>query len=341
MTRQHINIGTTANDGTGDTLRAAGDKINDNFVDLYKILGGDSDYPMSGISFDSTGIIFEGTTVDAYQTYLRASNPTAGDVLITMPDSGGIMIVDSAEQDLYNKHLYTTKIDGELRLHGVSGTGYYFVNYLGQVDSGTDLNVNFPALADSATLVFDNHTQTLTNKTLTSPVIDNAIVHGSVQDSAGLELITFTSTGSAVNELRVTNSASGSGPIITVSGDDANIDMQLTTKGTGTVLFNDPQRLGSETLTSSTAISVTVPLTMINSGAGTSMTMGDGNGIGQVKTILNIGAGSSTVTPTNLGNGSTFTLHQYASVDAIWQGANWYLMGLDSAAGLGNRVIVA
>jgi len=341
MTRQHINIGTTANDGTGDTLRAAGDKINDNFVDLYKILGGDSDYPMSGISFDSTGIIFEGTTVDAYETYLRASNPTVGDVLITMPDSSGTIIVDSAEQDLYNKHLYTTKIDGDLRLHGVSGTGYYLVNYLGQVDSGTDLNINIPALADSATLVFDNFTQTLTNKTLTAPVISNAIVHGSVQDSAGLELVTFTSTGSAVNELRFTNSATGSGPILTVSGDDANIDLQLTTKGTGTVLFNDAQRLASETLTSSTAIDVGVPLTIINAGGGTAMTMGDGAGIGHVKSLLNIGAGSSTITPTNLGNGTTVTLHQYASIDAVWQGANWYLRGLDSSGGLGNRVIVA
>jgi hypothetical protein len=35
MARQIINIGTTANDGTGDPLRTAFDKINDNFVELY------------------------------------------------------------------------------------------------------------------------------------------------------------------------------------------------------------------------------------------------------------------------------------------------------------------
>ena len=39
MTRQTINIGTNANDGTGDPLRTAFDKINDNFSELY----GDSD----------------------------------------------------------------------------------------------------------------------------------------------------------------------------------------------------------------------------------------------------------------------------------------------------------
>ncbi len=35
MARQTINIGTAANDGTGDKLRVAFDKINDNFVELY------------------------------------------------------------------------------------------------------------------------------------------------------------------------------------------------------------------------------------------------------------------------------------------------------------------
>tara|TARA_A100001011_G_scaffold400748_2_gene518339 strand:+ start:579 stop:2159 length:1581 start_codon:yes stop_codon:yes gene_type:complete len=35
MARQTINIGTNANDGTGDPLRTAFDKINDNFAELY------------------------------------------------------------------------------------------------------------------------------------------------------------------------------------------------------------------------------------------------------------------------------------------------------------------
>ena len=43
MARQNISTGTVANDGTGDSLRNAGQKINQNFVDLYTHLGGDSD----------------------------------------------------------------------------------------------------------------------------------------------------------------------------------------------------------------------------------------------------------------------------------------------------------
>ena len=42
MARQEINIGTSANDGTGDPLRTAFDKINDNVSEIYTNLGGDS-----------------------------------------------------------------------------------------------------------------------------------------------------------------------------------------------------------------------------------------------------------------------------------------------------------
>lgn len=35
MTQQSISLGTSANDGTGDTLRDAGQKINENFTELY------------------------------------------------------------------------------------------------------------------------------------------------------------------------------------------------------------------------------------------------------------------------------------------------------------------
>ena len=39
MAKSVIANGTTANDGTGDTLRSA-NKINDNFREIYNVLGG-------------------------------------------------------------------------------------------------------------------------------------------------------------------------------------------------------------------------------------------------------------------------------------------------------------
>ena len=39
MANQTLGIGGVANDGTGDTLRAASDKVNDNFLEIYSLLG--------------------------------------------------------------------------------------------------------------------------------------------------------------------------------------------------------------------------------------------------------------------------------------------------------------
>ena len=39
MSKQSLNIGSSANDNTGDTLRVGGDKINDNFNELYTAIG--------------------------------------------------------------------------------------------------------------------------------------------------------------------------------------------------------------------------------------------------------------------------------------------------------------
>ena len=39
MAKQSINIGSSANDGTGTNLRAGGDLINDNFTEIFNALG--------------------------------------------------------------------------------------------------------------------------------------------------------------------------------------------------------------------------------------------------------------------------------------------------------------
>ena len=39
MAKQSLNLGTVADDGTGTTIRAGGDLINDNFNEIYGILG--------------------------------------------------------------------------------------------------------------------------------------------------------------------------------------------------------------------------------------------------------------------------------------------------------------
>ena len=102
MTRQALALGTSANDGTGDTLRQAGTKINANFVEIYQRLGGDDNILMPGITFDSDGIIFEGSSADSHETRLITSNPDA-DRTVQLPNLSGTVIVDSGSQTLINK----------------------------------------------------------------------------------------------------------------------------------------------------------------------------------------------------------------------------------------------
>ena len=92
---------------------------------------------------------------------------------------------------------------------------------------------------DSGTLILPNDlvtltgTQTLTNKTLTSPKIGTNIL-----DTNGLELLNLTATGSAVNELTLANAATGNNPVLSATGGDTNVGITLTPKGTGTVTID-------------------------------------------------------------------------------------------------------
>jgi hypothetical protein len=58
-------------------------------------------------------------------------------------------------------------------------------------------------------------------------------VNGQSIGDGTLELVKFAETASAVNEITVTNSATGNAPEIAATGDDTNIDLKLTPKGTG------------------------------------------------------------------------------------------------------------
>ena len=75
-------------------------------------------------------------------------------------------------------------------------------------------------------------TKTLTNKTLTAPKFADG---GFIADANGNELIMLQTTSSAVNQLEVTNAATGGSVVVGASGDDSNIDIDISPKGTGEV----------------------------------------------------------------------------------------------------------
>ena len=94
---------------------------------------------------------------------------------------------------------------------------------------GIEVNFNYSG-ADGSGNVSTDGTQTLTNKTLTSPKIGTSIL-----DTNGNELALLTATGSAVNEFTLANAASGSSPSVQATGGDSNINLKVGPKGTGLI----------------------------------------------------------------------------------------------------------
>lgn len=60
----------------------------------------------------------------------------------------------------------------------------------------------------------------------------------SINDTNGNEIIKTPATGSAVNEITVTNAAAGNDPLISATGGDTDIDLDLRGKGVGTMLIS-------------------------------------------------------------------------------------------------------
>ena len=76
MAQQILNVGTNANDGTGDTLRDAMIKVNDNFTELFNS------------PLDQEGITLSGNTITAIRS---------NDDLIIAPSGTGAVVLPAIQ----------------------------------------------------------------------------------------------------------------------------------------------------------------------------------------------------------------------------------------------------
>lgn len=72
-------------------------------------------------------------------------------------------------------------------------------------------------------------------KLLLRPILNTPKVGTSINDTNGAELIEVTTTSSAVNQINVGNSATGTGPSISANGTDTDIDLRFGSKGSGQI----------------------------------------------------------------------------------------------------------
>ena len=114
MTQQFINIGNQSNDGTGDSIREAFSKVNNNFGDLYDFLDTEQgfrfenleDFPSGdlgdGGQIVTTAVVTSGTGIDAVtSTILVLRNIVAGEgMAITVSPSGGNILVTNSTSRL-------------------------------------------------------------------------------------------------------------------------------------------------------------------------------------------------------------------------------------------------
>lgn len=328
MPKQILNRGTIANDGTGDTLRTASLKISQNFDEIYQKLG-DGSSLMPLIDFDSSGIIFEGATANNFETRLEVVDPTA-DRTVKIPDYSGSLVMDSASQTLANKTL-TSPVITTPQINDTSANHQYV---FAVSELTADRNVTLPLLTGNDEFTFNSHTATLKNKTLQSPQINNPKIGNAIFDSAGNELLVFQDSASAVNFVRIKNATSGNAVFVQGAG-QANTDISIRGTGNGAVKVDSKMALRTQGLNSGGTISANFPITLFNAATAQTCSLSDGTTSlnGEIKYLVNKGAGSQTINETsnNLAAYSSITMPQNSAVTLGWFSDQWIVISNQGA----------
>jgi hypothetical protein len=268
MAYQALGLGSSANDGTGDDLRTGGDKINDNFVEVYTLLGTGSALS-SGISANATKVtltapditgVVGGTQTSATITTLTTEGiqNATGELEITAANqvveiqgggsnSGAITL--NCEQNSHGQKImaqpHSAGVTNTMLLPaGASSTLVSLVS----ADTLTNKTLTAPTIATitnggtvtipsgADTLVARTSTDTLTNKTLTSPDINTPDIDGGAIDAAIIGANTPAAiTGTAISgtSLEITGTA-GAAKLNTVTTTQRN----ALSAANGMVVYN-------------------------------------------------------------------------------------------------------
>ena len=165
MAYSAISTGSSANDGTGDTLRDGATKVNNNFTEIYNLLG-DSGSLSSGISADATKVTLAAPILSGVTT-------TASGNLQVKPATNVLEVQGDGT---------TTGTAGQIRLNcSYNSHGQTIAS---QPHNDNVTNTMLLPKGASSTLVSLVSADTLENKILTAPDINNPDIDGGTIDGA-------------------------------------------------------------------------------------------------------------------------------------------------------------
>lgn len=317
VTINTIDLGQTANDGTGDTLRGAGQKINDNFTNLATFLG---DIDAGIVKFTSTGLKFEGQNHD---TYLNFDEDINGDHTLNLPASTSTLVTEDAEQNLINKTFLDLSFKASVldtNTLSIIVDDQLLINKIARIDLSN---------LDSDHFVFADVTATLRNKTLDLPFINNPYID-KIRYTGGTTVLEFEAEAGSQQHVFVSNIADNSGISIRHnSNTSANVDLNVSAQNNGVINVTSIIAQEKEIITENGFISLSKGITEINSESNLSgLTLPVGNVIGSKKTLINTNSGEAAITLTNdvsVGSDTYIIMKQHAVVEAIWTGDRWMI----------------
>ena len=216
MAYQALGLGTNANDGTGDDLRTGGDKINDNFVEIYTKIGNGS-----ALSSDTVALL----TATQTMTNKTLTSPTISGTVTaatitaltawSITGASGNFDINPATQILEiqgNGDASASGVEGQIRLNCSNNNHGQTIKPQPHALNVTNTML-LPAGA-SSTLVSLVSADTLTNKTLTAPTIATITNGGTVTIPSGADtLVARTSTDTLTNKTLTSPTITGTGAI--------------------------------------------------------------------------------------------------------------------------------
>ena len=210
MAFQSLGVGTNANDGSGDTLKAGGAKINDNFTEIYTKFG-DASSLSSGISATATVVTLTAPTINGVVggTQTSATITTLATTTVngttlnagTCAVAGGSITDSSGAIDFGDENLSTTGTfsSGNLTCGSITSTGSSIV-FEGATADAFETTVTVVDPTADRTITIPNETGTMLTTGATNVVSGNMMKSSStllIVNSSGSTLKTVIGSGVA------------------------------------------------------------------------------------------------------------------------------------------------